>query len=191
MLARFEFFSVDNYNRLPNLGEAHAVVIDNDGEQFLHQVVQPMMRRHEVKSVFAINLVYTHTTLQPGQRVVGMAAHSRPQMCDSGHDGTLRSLFPASWTITSDGRMMECEYGFLPRGCAAPPVLDDEAYDNFLAEFIEAARNANLDRVLGVVLRSPGDLVQMLEVSEGQERHVYWPQDVSQPPPTISGDTVY
>ena len=190
MSARFDFFSIDTYNRLPSLGEAHAVFIDNDGEQFLREVVQPMMRRHAVQNVFAVNLAYTHTTLQHGQRVVGMAASSRAMMCDSDHDGTLRSLFPASWTITSDGRMMECEYGFLPRGHAPPPVLDDEAYNNFLAEFIESARNANLDRVLGLVLRSPGPLVLLLEVSEGEERHVFWPQDVSQPP-SIPGDEVY
>ena len=107
MALRFDFFSIDTYNRLPSLSEAHAVFIDNDDEEVLREFVQPMM---QVESVFAINLVYIHNIMQRGQRVVGMEGSSRPLVCDSDRAGTLRSLLPVSWTITSDGRMMEREW---------------------------------------------------------------------------------
>jgi hypothetical protein len=153
-------YSVDEFNKIPDLHKAHTDFVAKDGKKFVCEVFRPLVEKYKLQGEFGIGILHRHSTLIESEKLVEVNNVSIPWNHEGSDDShPAGRILPMSWLL-NDGKVMPYEFFFLPHHEENHVALNEkksidltiEKFRNFLDEFAKAAKCSGLDRVVALRL---------------------------------------
>ena len=168
-------YSVDAFNDIPCLGDSSEAFNKKGGDDFLRDVLKPLLLKYDVENRLGVQLLHRHFQLEEEKEMlVDYTNCATGWLVEDGESYFGGDINPTSWMVNKNGTFMPYEFSYSLPGKNERINLNDPDVRPFLSEFAKIVTEAGFERVLALRTAPPG-FEGGLEVTEGK-CNVFFPK---------------
>ncbi|KAJ9657455.1 hypothetical protein H2198_004330 [Neophaeococcomyces mojaviensis] len=146
-------YSVEEFNKIPDLAVSVKKLFQWNGESFLISTIRLLLLEHGLTDTFGVQLLHSQFSLRKDEKLVEFNYQATGWDLKNGDELMGGRVVPTSWRLITGKGLMPYEFEFLPLSTDRGFDLTMPKYQAFLKDFVDACEAAQLHDTIALTTR--------------------------------------